>query len=68
MKRHSKKKKCTCAYQYCCDHCWQRAAKKDPCRVPGCLNPYGHIGPHGELRNTQVLRITEKDLLPLKDE
>ncbi len=56
------KRKCECAYQYCCDRCWLSEAKREPCAHDGCKNPRGHAGEHGPLVNTQVIRITVQDL------
>lgn len=58
------RKKCECTQGYCCDHCWRRAAKADPCqKSKGCKNPHGHTGPHGALSNTGVIQITAEDIL-----
>lgn len=57
------KKKCECAYQYCCDHCWRREAKAEPCQAKGCKNPRGHGGEHGAFNNTGVITITKEEIL-----
>lgn len=55
--------RCECRQYYCCDLCWKRPAKDDPCQALGCENPAGHVGEHGPLRNTQTIRITAEELL-----
>ncbi len=62
----TKKRNCQCRYRFCCDPCYRRAAKVDPCSEKGCKNPSHHRGPHGpeiQDQDGRVLVFTEQDLL-----